>query len=52
MFLHFLDLKSIRMKMMVRIPQIKINALVAELKKFSKENRITLKDLQSLVGSF
>jgi hypothetical protein len=28
-----------------------MNALVAELKKFSKENKITLKDLQSLVGS-
>jgi hypothetical protein len=37
--------------MMVRIPQSKMNALVAELKKFSKENKITLKDLQSLVGS-
>jgi hypothetical protein len=36
---------------MVRIPQSKMNALVAELKKFSKENKITLKDLQSLVGS-
>jgi hypothetical protein len=28
-----------------------MNALVAELKKFSKENKITLKDLQSLVDS-
>jgi hypothetical protein len=37
--------------MMVRIPQSKMNALAAELKKFSKENKITLKDLQSLVGS-
>ena len=36
---------------MVRIPQSRMNALVAELKKFSKENKITLKDLQSLVGS-
>ena len=37
--------------MIVRIPQSKMNALVAELKIFSKENKITLKDLQSLVGS-
>ena len=49
--LTFLGLEIDRDEMMVRIPQSKMNALVAELKKFSKENKITLKDLQSLVGS-
>ena len=49
--LTFLGLEIDTDEMMVRIPQSKMNALVAELKKFSKENKITLKDLQSLVGS-
>jgi hypothetical protein len=45
--LTFLGLEIDTDEMMVRIPQSKMNALVAELKKFSKENKITLKDLQS-----
>ena len=49
--LTFLGLEIDTDEMMVRIPQSRMNALVAELKKFSKENKITLKDLQSLVGS-
>ena len=49
--LTFLGFEIDTDEMMVRIPQSKMNALVAELKKFSKENKITLKDLQSLVGS-
>ena len=49
--LTFLGLEIDTDEMMVRIPQSKMNALVAELKTFSKENKITLKDLQSLVGS-
>ena len=42
--LTFLGLEIDTDEMMVRIPQSKMNALVAELKKFSKENKITLKD--------
>jgi hypothetical protein len=39
-----LSMSNLTFLLMVRIPQSKMNALVAELKKFSKENKITLKD--------
>ena len=39
--LTFLGFEIDTEEMMVRIPQSKMNALVAELKKFSKENKIT-----------
>ena len=47
--LTFLGLEINTDEMMVRIPQSKMNALVAELKKFSKENKITLKDCSPLL---
>lgn len=49
--LTFLGLEINTEEMLIKIPQNKLDALVETLENISRRNSITLRDLQSLVGS-
>lgn len=49
--LTFLGLVIDTEEMLIKIPEEKVKALIAELEHYLKQERITLKNLQSLVGS-